>query len=74
MPESFSHPFVLNKHLMSTYSGSGSILGTGDTQASKRDPFPDLKELNLKLSGSSKDRGVATKKWVVFLCFVCLFF
>lgn len=50
MPESFSYPFTPNKHLVGAYSGPDSVLGTGDTQVSKRDPFPDLKELNLKLS------------------------
>lgn len=51
MSESFSPPFTHNKHLVSTYSESGSILDTGDTQVSKRDLCPDMKEL----SGNSKD-------------------
>ena len=74
MPESLSHPFVLNKHLVSASPGSGSRLGIGDTQVSKRDPFPDLRELNLKHHGSSKDRGVANKKWVVFSVFSLFIF
>lgn len=44
---------------MSDYSGSGSVSNTRDTQVSKTDPFPDLKELNLKLSGNSKKKEAA---------------
>lgn len=59
MPESCCHSFVLNKHLVNICSGSGSVLGTRDTQVSKTDQFLDRKELNLQLGGSSKDREAA---------------